>query len=83
MRTTKETSTRVSTADASYNFEQIIGQNLKNGKINTRSLIAKHLRHSNLTNMSPNTSMMSLTEYYISRSQYGASKHKKTYAYKN
>ena len=79
-RTLKEASTLVSTMNASQTFEQIIECNKNNRKINQRSLLSKFGRQNMSQSMkSGNMSQVSLTEFYMSRSQCDITKLKKTY----
>lgn len=69
----------VSTANASQTFEHIIECNKNNRKIKEHSELSRVGKTHSSYNKSHNMSQVSLTEFYMSRSQCDLSKLKKTY----
>ena len=67
-----------SAANSKKTFEHIIEQNKANRKINEQTLLNKVNRSKVTTKSNLDTSQMSLTEFYMSRSQCDASKFAKS-----
>ena len=82
LKRSSPTQKSLASTPAQCSLEKIIEQNKNNRKINERSLLVQFSRSKLVPSKSskdPNLSAMSLTDFYMSRSQCDATKLKRTY----